>query len=61
MVEVVVTQAGDVLGRIVFEIVVDRAARAEVMLLPASDLWEPLTCDGRDRLRQLVSAFGIRW
>ncbi|WP_433206936.1 hypothetical protein ACQP1G_20955 [Nocardia sp. CA-107356] len=59
--ELVVTQAGDLVGRIQFEIDVDQAPSPEIMLLPASDMWEPATDQDRDRLRKLVREFDIRW
>lgn len=58
--ELVVTQAGDILGRIQFPITVDRDQRTEVMLLPISDMWELRADSDRHRLLHLVRAFGVR-
>ncbi len=60
LIELVVTQGGDILGRIRFPITVDREQHTEVMLLPISDMWELHADNDRRRVLQLVRAFGIR-
>ncbi len=59
--EVIVTQAGDLLCRIVFAVRIDREPHVECMLLPISELWEPLDAHDVQRLRLLVEQLGVRW
>ncbi|MFD6401183.1 hypothetical protein [Nocardia sp. NPDC060249] len=58
--ELLVTQSGDILGRVEFPLVVDYFPRVEVMLLPISDMWELRTDSDRMRALQLVREFGTR-
>lgn len=60
--EVAVTQAGDLLCRIVFDIVADHRRSRESMLLPAGgDLWEPATRTEARRLQALAEQLDIRF
>ncbi|WP_433717197.1 hypothetical protein ACQP2U_42940 (plasmid) [Nocardia sp. CA-084685] len=61
LIEMAVTQAGDLLCRITFDIEIDRERRKESMLLPTTDLWEPATVEDAQRLRTLATELDIRW
>ncbi|MGW5317886.1 hypothetical protein [Nocardia thailandica] len=57
----VVTQAGDLLCEIRFEVHVDRRARPLTLLVMASDAFMPVSPDETARLRALVRGLDIRW